>query len=132
VYGSFIPDALEGGNSDLVSWGFIRRYNRDIGKMETIEVDRETIGQFTGLHDKNGKEIYEGDIVAFEDSDGGYEYQDIVINTGIVEYGELGFYFTNRVAVEMEDFYIKDGRCDEIEVIGNIHDNPELIGRRAE
>ena len=53
VFGSFIPDALEGSNSDLVSWGFIRRYNRGIGKMETIEVDRETIGQFTGLKDKN-------------------------------------------------------------------------------
>ena len=58
VFGSFIPDALEGSNSDLVSWGFIRRYNRGIGKMETIEVDRETVGQFTGLHDKNGVKIY--------------------------------------------------------------------------
>jgi uncharacterized phage protein (TIGR01671 family) len=83
--------------------------------------------QSTGLKDTNGEEIYEGDIVAFEDSDGGYEYPDLAINTGIVEYGELGFYFTNRVAVEMDDFYIKDGRCDEVEVIGNIHDNPELM-----
>ena len=79
----------------------------------------------TGLVDRNGKEIFEGDIVAFEDSDGEYEYQDLVINTGVVEHGGFGFYFTNRVAVEMGDFYIKDGRCDDIVVIGNIYATPE-------
>src|SRR5690554_2909102 len=84
VFGSFISDALEGSNSDLVSWGFIRRYNRGIGKMETIEVDRETVGQYTGLHDKNGKPIYEGDVVKCKNYHGEIE--------GDVDYGNSCFY----------------------------------------
>jgi uncharacterized phage protein (TIGR01671 family) len=118
------------GDPDQATCDMARNSLTEYGNVEEIYevyLHEVELMQYTGLKDKNGKEIYEGDIVSFEDSDGGYEYQDVVINTGIVEYGELGFYFTNRVAVEMDDFYIKDGRCDEIEVIGNIYDNPELL-----
>ena len=120
-------------NGEWVVGDYMRYSNKksiimvDLLEEEDYWVSSETVGQYTGLKDKNGKEIYEGDIVSFEDSDGGYEYPDLAVNTGIVEYGELGFYFTNRVAVEMDDFYIKDGRCDEIEVLGNIYENPELM-----
>jgi uncharacterized phage protein (TIGR01671 family) len=110
------------GYSDIEQCFFVQGKGR--GKAPLADI---VLMQYTGLKDKNGKEICEGDIVSFEDSDGGYEYPDLVVNTGIVEYGKLGFYFTNRVAVEMDDFYIKDGRCDDIEVLGNIYENPELM-----
>lgn len=74
------------------------------------EVIPETVGQFTGLTDKNGKRIFEGDIVKV----GVYYY------CGCYPHTE-----TRVLEVKIPDFYCwqKDG----MEVIGNIHDNPELL-----
>lgn len=87
----------------------------------------ETVGQYTGLKDKNGKRIFEGDIVDYEDeSPGQYEYHDSTfINRGVIEYGDGVFYWTNLVAVQFFDTVYK-GAADCV-VIGNIHDNPELL-----
>ena len=52
VYGSFCMDALEQFNGLCGVDGFIRLYDKAKGKMQTYEVDRETIGQYTGLKDK--------------------------------------------------------------------------------
>lgn len=93
------------------------------GLPNMIDVNPSTVGQFTGLKDKNGKEIFEGDIT----SPGG------VVVFGKIGYdsswnGLTGFYFKGNYDAE-EDFYELQYHFipDEIEVIGNIHDNPELL-----
>ena len=116
VFGAFIPDALEGNNSDLVSWGFIRRYNKDIGKMETIEVDRETVGQFTGLKDMNGVEIYEGDRLKRIGDDGDEIF--------IIEWNEQSGGF-NLNYIYFGEIYDLEELWPDSQVIGNIHEQEE-------
>lgn len=81
-------------------------------------VRSETVGQYTGLTDKNGKKIFEGDIVCFH----GELYNEIfyiVFADGCFRLGRKNGYF-----------YTLQNLCSALEVIGNIHDNPELLGGR--
>ena len=84
----------------------------------TIYIDPKTVGQFTGLHDKNGKEIYEGDIVS--DIKGKMKVNcELVDQTEVlaVEYHGAAFNISHLSLVSN----------DSVEVIGNIYDNPELL-----
>lgn len=93
------------------------------------EVIPETVGQYTGLTDITGKKIFEGDIVIYTDAEADYEgyHDNVFLNRGEVGVSAWdGIYFTNRQTVEMSDLYRGETMVD-CKVIGNIHDNPELV-----
>ena len=109
------------------------------------KVDPKTVGQFTGLTDKNGVKIFEGDVFEFPDeifesfdTSCGTEYNSWETeNRGVVgyneDYGRYDFvqykYGNNTVEADMhENKYIEFADfVSQLEVIGNIHDNPELL-----
>ena len=85
-----------------------------------LEVKPESVGQFTGLTDKNGNEIYEGDIITF---DGITSFDKIII--GEVKYSEVRLryeYGKNGVWYTLYAVTMPTPR-----IIGNIHDTPELL-----
>lgn len=107
---------------DLRQWSETRKGILDYTFGGTREVYPETIGQFTGLTDKSGKKIFEGDIVKIPD-----DYDTYGLNAGeiyVINFMLGGFRlkpkYRNTVGFWLED----DG---ELEIIGNIHDNPELL-----
>ncbi|MFZ7121769.1 MAG: YopX family protein [Eubacteriaceae bacterium] len=85
-----------------------------IDNCSIIEVNEDTVEQFTGLTDKNGKEIFEGDIVIYMGA------------TGKVYYESYSAMFMVRFNLH-RCVYSFDSMDEEIKVIGNIHENKDLL-----
>lgn len=100
----------------------IHSYDGDGNYIGQNVVDAESIGQYTGLTDCNGKEIYEGDILVY-----GGQFQHIVeFKHGMFGYTLLDGWFVGYGGNANFSFNPLD-KSDEHEVIGNIHDNPSLL-----
>lgn len=119
VYGNLVFD----GKRAIIVNGIDEATDEYIAFKDFCSVDIDTVGQSTGLFDKNGVEVFEGDVVQFEDC---YIESDFLyINKGIVEWSQGRFTVTNRDSVEMED--LLDGELLDVTIIGNIYENPELM-----
>ena len=79
-------------------------------------INPETVGQFTGLYDKNGKHIYDGDIIKAGD-------EKTLIEVRFVR-GVFAFLWNGDLD---DEFPCNSPTWEWAEVIGNIHDNPELV-----
>lgn len=98
-----------------------------------FEVHPETVGQYTGLKDKHGIEIYEGDIIAY------YPYEGENRDTGkmhtklFVEWDKIGAFVLKLHPSEVTTYATISEECfdnhypHQMEIAGNIHDNPELL-----
>ena len=94
------------------------------------EVIPETVGQYTGLTDKDGKKIFEGDICRFREWSKGD-----MCWIGKVHYEHQQFVISGNPNKECEsEFLLVLSRFipENIEIIGNIHDNPELLKGEAD
>lgn len=118
VYGDLLHD---GYDYDVAIWE--KKY-----KLVT-EISPKTVGQFTGLTDKNGKKIFEGDVVRGRHWTSRYDKSSESFNLWRVDWSEKSGLITfvdsptNKARLSIHDF--ED--FGEVEVIGNIHDNPELL-----
>lgn len=111
VYGDLIHRIL--WDKSLI---IIRTYDYSFDTYKDYDVIPESVGQFTGLCDKNGVKIFEGDIINID-------YSETVVEDVVIEYVGTSFYGSS----DYDDWEL-DEYC-QLEIIGNIHDNLKLIER---
>ena len=127
VYGGYVGICNGGKIAELTVIHIIEECDNALVKTETV-------GQFTGLTDKNGKKIFEGDIVKAiqTEYDEDKEREPFIVEViGEMIFEDSCFGLRDKKCI---DFYSPMWQEDnvDLEVIGNIYDNPELLEKRNE
>ena len=100
-------------------WYIVPGYASDL---YAIEIDQETICQYTGLTDKNGNKIWENDIVNKVDCNALGWHRERICRVLWCESGYWGL-----LTIFGDGYFIGEYESEQLEVIGNIFDNPELM-----
>ena len=127
IYGNFVSDCE--GNPHIIEPRFFCEDGHHLQYEDNTDtpvfIIPETVGQFTGLTDRNGKRIFEGDICRFK------RFNDVHIGKVVFNVTTASFIMWYQPIVgaygEKATQKMLLSACDNIEVIGNIHDNPELM-----
>lgn len=139
VYGG----VLQGVGDHSIIYGGKNENNPSEG-LDKWVVYTDTLGQYTGLTDKNGKKIFEGDILEYRSDMISLRFGDRTgaaeVSRRVVEWGEYGWvykeFYNNRWDsiwnnYGRKDHLYKENACKFATVIGNIHDYPELLGSQS-
>lgn len=128
---------FRGKRVDNVEWAYGMPIKNNLGKLVIVEsaayfeeynfncvheiyINENTVGQYTGLTDKNGKKIFEGDIVK-----GRFLFGMEVLSVVVFKDGAFGLEWHRGKSTEFDAF---TSMCNvKYEVIGNIHDNPQIL-----
>ena len=122
-----------GDNCTHIVRQITQHIKRDDYECYAVEVDPVTVSQFTGLIDKNGKKVFEGDILRFADTSQPHNAVVVFETENIGSCGCCysafeGSGFVGKVLPGSEyDYSCFSGDFKESEIIGNIFDNPELV-----
>ena len=126
VYGDFVH-----GNERKSLRDSIFVYDSETQSFNDYEINPSTLGQYTGLTDKNGKRIFEGDILhiaKIADGLGGYYQPPLDYPVNVVVKWDLCAWMWETLCADKRYITFPDAWCHyECEVIGNITDNPELM-----